>query len=49
MEWLIKDYPGLMAEFKQLLSSEYKDDQTEIAKRFEIIKKLDRQLQFGGR
>lgn len=41
MDWLIKDYPVLIDEFNQLLDSEYKDDYTEITKRFEIIKKLD--------
>lgn len=45
MEWLIQDYPELVEEFHQLLDLKFTDNNFEIIKRFEIIKKLDRLMQ----
>lgn len=41
MTWLIKDYPDLLKEFLDLLNTDYLNDDYEISRRFDIIKKLD--------
>ncbi len=48
MMWLIKDYPDLVNEFNELLKLSYTDNDFEIIKRFQIIKKLDKLMTEGG-